>query len=331
MISTPVQPNFTSQTGTVYKTSIDDSIAVASRLDWVFSAHEQDTPNMTVKLEAGVLWDGVTLIEKATQNTGIITAPSSNPRIDRVVVGKWDGVVSVITGTENASPSVPAIPAGKVPICQILLDDSPVTTIITNSLLTDERIALPIHPDTVNFIGASGGGTQNIDFEAGEIAELLIDTSTTTLTFSGFPTAKVASSVLLKLWSAGSQTINWPSTSKWVGGIVPIFTDNTATFTTDFGTDDKLDISGHGFFDGDIVQASGADLPAGLAINTLYYVINKTTNDFELSLTEGGSAIDITDNGTGTHTIHSGLDLILVETSNGGLSLNLLQVGLDLT
>jgi hypothetical protein len=43
----------------------------------------------------------------------------------------------VVTGAEAASPSAPAIPSGKLPVCQIALATS--TTAITNSLLTDER------------------------------------------------------------------------------------------------------------------------------------------------------------------------------------------------
>jgi hypothetical protein len=79
--------------------------------------------------------------------------------------------------------------------------------------------------------------------------------------------------------------------------------DNGQTFTSDYGTDEKLDTSGHGFSNTDrvTVDSSGSDLPAGLFAGILYYVVNKTTNDFELSLTSGGSAVDITDNGTGTH------------------------------
>lgn len=80
--------------------------------------------------------------------------------------------------------------------------------------------------------------------------------------------------------------------------------DAGQTFTTDFATDDKLDIISHGFSNDDriMVTSSSQDLPAGLDSATVYYIINATTNDFELSLTSGGSAIDITDNGTGTHT-----------------------------
>lgn len=41
-------------------------------------------------------------------------------------------------------------------------------------------------------------------------------------------------------------------------------------------------------------------LPTGLSQTTTYYIVNSTTNTFEVSLTSGGSAIDITGNGSGT-------------------------------
>lgn len=50
------------------------------------------------------------------------------------------------------------------------------------------------------------------------------------------------------------------------------------------------------------LQTSGT-LPGGLAANTVYYVVNRSSNTtFQLALTPGGSAIDITDTGTGSHT-----------------------------
>jgi len=142
-------------------------------------------------------------------------------------------------------------------------------------------------------------------------------------TFSNWPATGRQGSVTLKIYGGGSQTITWPLTMQWPGGTAPTLIDNTATFTTDFATDDKLDITAHGLLDGEIVQVttSAADLPAGLAIDTPYYVVNKTANDFELSLAEGGAAVDITDDGTGTHTLHSGLDQVIVSTTNGGLTL----------
>ncbi len=80
--------------------------------------------------------------------------------------------------------------------------------------------------------------------------------------------------------------------------------DAGQTFTTDFSTDNKLDITSHGFSNDDriMVTSSSQDLPDGLDPATVYYVINSTTNDLELSLTSSGSAVSLSDNGTGTHT-----------------------------
>ncbi len=136
-VSTFTQPDAGSQTGSAYKAAIDGAISVLKRISQSFAPHEQSTPNMTVRLDAGWVFSGVTLTEKAAQSTGTITAPSTDPRIDRVVVSDTNGVVSVITGVEAASPVPPAITAGKLPICQIALVVS--QTSIINSDLTDER------------------------------------------------------------------------------------------------------------------------------------------------------------------------------------------------
>jgi microcystin-dependent protein len=77
-------------------------------------------------------------------------------------------------------------------------------------------------------------------------------------------------------------------------------------FTADSGTDFLTDTD-HGLENGDIVLLSSVDddLPDGLAANTIYYVVNKTTNTFQLSLTSGGSAVDFSDNGSGTLYYHT--------------------------
>ncbi len=78
----------------------------------------------------------------------------------------------------------------------------------------------------------------------------------------------------------------------------------TATFTA--ATTDIITSSAHGLVNGNIVVlTTTTTLPAGLALATNYYVIEKTTNTFKLTIqsgTEGGPAVDVTDTGTGTHT-----------------------------
>ena len=92
---------------------------------------------MFVQLDAGFVWDGSTLTEKALQTTAIIVKPSANPRIDRITVNPTTGVFTLTAGAENASPVPPAIPAGNFPNCQIALTTS--TTAISNVEITDER------------------------------------------------------------------------------------------------------------------------------------------------------------------------------------------------
>ena len=136
-VSTFVQPDFTSQNETALKTAYDDAAAVMKRIGVAFAPHQQTVADMTVRLDAGAVFDGTTLTEVAAQSTATITAPSVDPRVDRVVVDRATGAVSVIAGAEAPSPSPPAITAGKAPVAQVALVVS--QTEIVNTDLTDER------------------------------------------------------------------------------------------------------------------------------------------------------------------------------------------------
>jgi len=120
------------------KTRIENCLAVVQRLAGPFAPHEQTVPNMTVRVESGPVWVNGVLTEKAAQDSATITAPTTNPRIDRVVKDSQTGTISVVTGAEAASPSPPDIPTGKEPICQVLLLTT--TTAIDNTMITDERV-----------------------------------------------------------------------------------------------------------------------------------------------------------------------------------------------
>ena len=76
---------------------------------------------------------------------------------------------------------------------------------------------------------------------------------------------------------------------------------DAVSFTADASTD-FLTSNAHGLVDTQQIQVVGTDLPAGLSASTNYFVRDKTTNTFKLAATSGGTAINITDNGTGTNT-----------------------------
>jgi len=54
-----------------------------------------------------------------------------------------------------------------------------------------------------------------------------------------------------------------------------------------------ITISSHGYTDGDKVRLYGV-LPNELDTTKTYYIVNKTTDTFQLSLTSGGAAIYLT-------------------------------------
>ena len=103
-----------------------------------------------------------------------------------------------------------------------------------------QRPVMKDYGETVNAIGAIGGGTQDIDLTLGNVVTGTVDTSTTTFTFSNPPTTGTAGSFTLILTNGGSQTVNWPGAVDWAGSTAPTLTTSgvdVITFTTiDGGT-----------------------------------------------------------------------------------------------
>lgn len=76
----------------------------------------------------------------------------------------------------------------------------------------------------------------------------------------------------------------------------------TATNATE-----RINATGHVLINTDRVSfTSTLTLPTGLTAGVAYYVVNKTANDFQVSLTSGGAAVTFTTDGTGTITCNTG-------------------------
>ncbi len=122
-VSTFELSNFSSQITRGYFENIDGNADVMKRLAAIFAPHEQEIPNMTIRLDAGVIYGGTELMEIAPQDTPTITVPQSDERIDRVVINRLNGVVSVISGVEDLSPAPPALAWDMLPIAQVKLSN----------------------------------------------------------------------------------------------------------------------------------------------------------------------------------------------------------------
>jgi hypothetical protein len=88
--------------------------------------------------------------------------------------------------------------------------------------------------------------------------------------------------------------------------------DSARTVTANSITD-RVSLAAHGYEDGETVMLSnsGGSLPAGLDATTLYYVRDTTADSFKVSATLGGTAVDITSPGSGTHSVQRVVDVDL--------------------
>lgn len=140
--------------------------------------HQQSTPNTTVAVDSGIAFINGVYVKYAGGNSGAISAPASNPRIDLICMSS-NGVLSIVTGTEGASPATPTYPSDKLVLAEIY-NIVGQTSIKQSSDGTNGYIVVdsrPIkHGEPINFGGdGSNGalvitsGTTSIDLGASKI------------------------------------------------------------------------------------------------------------------------------------------------------------------
>ena len=89
---------------------------------------------------------------------------------------------------------------------------------------------------------------------------------------------------------------NFIDAADWIPGRSQAFTANPAT--------DTLTAADHAYSDdARVFLMTTGTLPSPLTVDTPFFVILVDDDNFKLATTSGGSAIDITDAGTGVHTI----------------------------
>jgi hypothetical protein len=118
--------------------------------------------------------------------------------------------------------------------------------------------------------------------------------------------------------TAGTTTITMASTVGLSAGMqvtgtnTPLTTGRGVTFTD---TGDLVNLTAHGLSDGDEVSFSSITSTTGIVINTIYFVVNKTDDSFQVASSVGGSALALTTNGSGTVRYNSTIVSIVPNTS----------------
>jgi surface protein len=116
----------------------------------------------------------------------------------------------------------------------------------------------------------------------------------------------------------GSTTLTTANTAFMVAGMQltgtgsPLTTPVAVTFQD---TGDTVTLNSHGLENGDEVSFATIVTTTGLDLNTIYYIINKTTNTFQVATTSGGSALPLTTDGSGTMRHRTEIVSIVPNTS----------------
>jgi hypothetical protein len=304
-VATFNQTNFTTQDATTYKASIDADIAVMSRLAGPFAPHAQSSPNMTVMVDAGAVFGGGVLTPVASQSTGTFTAPVANPRIDRIVINPANGAIQTVTGTENASPAPPAIPAGFLPLAQVLLQTS--STSITNTMITDERIAGNLQPN-------SGNATKVIAQSAVPLSFIAV-----AATFTGAAYANNGGNVQLSSTGVHGLTtspavganvyVTWAGGTGVSGFYKVLSVDSTTAFTvalayaTGLGTPTVTPTGANAIFASIAIPAGTVSADGSLEFHT-FFDGTSSSNSKTTSWHMGSSYIDSNSFTTGSQPYH---------------------------
>ena len=94
-------------------------------------------------------------------------------------------------------------------------------------------------------------------------------------------------------------------------------TDGPVTFTA---STSKVNRTSHGYTNGMTISFAIINTTTGITANQYYYVVNATTNDFQLSSTPDGSPITLTNDGTGSILPYKQA-IIKVTPNTGGATL----------
>jgi len=136
-------------------------------------------------------------------------------------------------------------------------------------------------------------------------------TEPSTEKFVGLHAVFESGSNFLSLSAEGNYTVDWGdggSTENFNSGVVAYHTYDYTAFDSGkatqgsvsfVATDNTVYKVNHGRLDGETVSFASITTTTGITVDQIYYVINATTNTYQLSETLNGSAIDLVNDGSG--------------------------------
>lgn len=93
----------------------------------------------------------------------------------------------------------------------------------------------------------------------------------------------------------------WPPGSQPAAYFIQNLSGTAVTSITGSSSDDVIASTAHGLSDGDKIVFTAITNGTGLSTNTTYYIVNSTTNAFQVALTASGTALTFADFTAGTY------------------------------
>lgn len=122
-------------------------------------------------------------------------------------------------------------------------------------------------------------------------------------TISGNQVSNTAAITFAQATGSWGTPIQWFAADASTAGNLlargPIVYPNTLVPFVADATNDTLYVPNLGFTNGQNVRIYAQTVPSGLSGNTSYFVISATADSFQVSLTSGGAAVNITADGHG--------------------------------
>ena len=94
-------------------------------------------------------------------------------------------------------------------------------------------------------------------------------------------------------------------------------TNGPVTFTASTSTVNR---TAHGYTDGMALTFASITTTTGISVSTTYYVVNSTANTFQVSLTSGGSAVTLTNDGSGALLLYKQAIVTITPATTGTIT-----------
>jgi microcystin-dependent protein len=249
---------------------------------------------MKLYVEPGLFYIGITQVVFNGNNSPAFTAPISNPRIDILTLDS-SGTLAITQGSEAASPTAPTYPTNKVVICEVY-------NVVSETKILDNAN----QSASQGYISKDARGFQSV-FYIGDNSQIAAGV----IQASNLANAGTVATGGIVLHSTRTAPAGWlicdgsAVSRSTYATLFSTIAPSLGTFTLTIASPAVFTLTSHGLIAGDQVYfTTTGSLPTGLSPNTIYYVISSglTTNNFEVSATRGGSAVNTSGSQSGTHT-----------------------------